>query len=130
MDVSLNGTANIELWIGGSGGAESTGFVGATTVFTGAAVTSTTAWSSGALIVAGAAAALISGQIRIVAVDETNGIYSISFILSRSDTTVTQIGAGYKTISGAGKLIDTVVIRSSNGTDTFDAGSWNVAYRP
>ena len=126
IGVSLNGTADIELWIGGAGGAEETAYVGATTLFTGTAVTSTTNWSTEAIIKAGAAAATICGQIRICAVDETTGIYSISFVLARGDSGVTQIGAGYKTIAGGSKILDTVVLKSSNGTDTFDAGSWSL----
>jgi hypothetical protein len=46
-------------------------------------------------------------------------------MLARSDSTITDYGAGVISLGGT---LDRVRITAANGTDTFDAGTINIIY--
>jgi len=120
--VSLSGTSNILVQIGGSGGVENTGYVarGGTILDTGSiTILDSTA---GFPIRLGAAVNLFYGVMYI------NLISSNQFCASYSGTsgaTNVQTGGGSKTLSGT---LTQVRITTVNGTDTFDAGSVNILW--
>jgi hypothetical protein len=120
--VSTNGTSNLILRVGTSGGIDSTnyisnrGTINNTSVF----VTSTTA---GFDIASFATAALFhKGNVIL------NNISGNVWVASGSmSDTGTQISNFSGTVSLSGTL-DRVRITTVNGTDTFDAGSINILY--
>lgn len=123
--VSTNGTSNIQLQIGTSGGLQTTGYLGGQ----GNAVASTT--SGGATYTAGfpisnmAAASVIHGAITLLLVDSANGTWVSTSSIGFSNTAAGGGGGGSKTLSGT---LDRLRITTVNGTDAFDAGTINVMY--
>jgi len=123
--VSTNGSSNIILQLGDSGGIETTGYLGSITYL------------------------ITSGAVAVSQV--TNGIYATStgaatntalgaIILTRMDDSHTWIAVGstWEETNQANVIqqkkilsseLDRIRLTSSNGTDTFDAGSINIAYK-
>jgi hypothetical protein len=119
--ISKSGTANFLFQLGDSGGIETTGYVGGTF-----------AASSGAIIYAAptngfqtlgdaAGTVLVYGSIVFTNI---NGNTWIASGLLFGNSYNTQV-AGEKTLSA---VLDRVRITTTNGTDTFDAGSINILY--
>lgn len=118
-EVSLSGTANILIRYGISGSAVTSGY--SSGAETGVSLNTSTA---GFIITGGAttAAQLHSGAIRIHLFNATSlvsegSLYQASGWVSNC--------AGMATISGT---LDTIIITTTNGTDTFDSGSINIMY--
>jgi hypothetical protein len=119
--ISKSGTANFLFQLGDSGGVETTGYTGGTF-----------AASSGAIIYAaptngfqtlGDAAGVVLMYGSIVFTNITGNTWVASGLLFGNTYNV-QI-AGEKTLSAT---LDRVRITTTNGTDTFDAGSINILY--
>jgi len=119
--ISKSGTANFLFQLGDSGGVETTGYTGGTF-----------AASSGAIIYAaptngfqtlGDAAGVVLVYGSIVFTNITGNTWVASGLLFGNNYNV-QI-AGEKTLSAT---LDRVRITTTNGTDTFDAGSINILY--
>jgi len=121
-NVSSNGTSNYLVQIGTSGGIQSTGYAGYTSINT-TNVTST----AGFIITASqAAAALNSGSVVLTLLDSSTGIWAASgAIAAITGVLACSVSGGAKTLSGT---LDRVRITTVNGTDTFDAGSINILY--
>lgn len=119
-EVSTNGTSNILVQIGDSGGIETTGY--RSTAGDRAAVASSTA----GFIVANAvdASTTLSGQVRLNLQDASNQWVAMG-TLARTDTANVFSSGGSKATSAT---LDRVRITTANGTDTFDAGAINVFY--
>jgi hypothetical protein len=118
--VSLSGTANPLIQIG-SGSVTTTGYLSYATVTDSAsAATSNT---SGYLIYSNTAAALIYGSMQILLVSGNTYIGSGCMAMGTAARSTTF--GGNVSLSGA---LDRVRITTSNGTDTFDAGSINILY--
>lgn len=121
--VSTNGTSNIQIQIGDSGGIETTsyvsgaGFAGGTN-----SAGSTTSTTGFVLSVSGTAATTTSG-IAVIC-NHTSNTWSESFS-GAYGTGVGAFGGGYKDLSAT---LDRIRITTVNGTDTFDAGSINILY--
>jgi hypothetical protein len=121
-DVSLSGTAALLVQIGDSGGIENTSYV--SYVINGASGSSSN--TTGYILIndPGAAASTYSGLVTICLVSGATWIEAGT--VSRSGGPFVNSSAGSKTLSAA--PLDRVRITTSNGTDTFDAGSVNILY--
>jgi hypothetical protein len=116
-EVSTNGTADLLVQLGDSGGIENTGYISTYIVLsTGGSST------AGFIIRTGAAAVVASGILQINLIDTTSWICTHTIKVS---TTNASAGAGSKSLSG---ILDRVRVTTTNGTDAFDAGSINILY--
>ena len=120
--VSTNGTSILLAQLGDSGGIETTGYN--STLFTnGANVTSTAGFP---LQFTGSAAFALSGHLILTLLDAStnNWIGSGTIAGTAANNTCSSV-AGQKATSAT---LDRVRITTTNGTDTFDAGSVNILY--
>jgi hypothetical protein len=119
--VSTNGTSNLLVQIGDSGGIENTGYKAS-----GIYATTVTGSTSGFTVSAfrDSAAETYSGSVTLSMLDATTFKWSEAGILA-TEATRTHMSAGSKALTAA---IDRVRITTVNGTDTFDAGSINILY--
>lgn len=119
--VSLSGTANLRIQIGATTAPVTSGYVAG--VSNGGPVVSVTAgfdqdWA--------AAAAVVHGTLLLTLVDaSTNTWAAFGVFLSPSTGANPRLVTGTVALPGA---LGVVRITSSNGTDTFDAGSVGVTY--
>ena len=118
----------LQVQIGDSGGVETTGYTGAQTLINSASASSwQTTFTAGFNISSlSAAADTISGH--IVLTNISGNVWVMSGVLVRLSSTSTQMVsqfAGVKTLSAT---LDRVRVTTSNGTDTFDAGTVNILY--
>jgi len=117
--VSTNGSSDIQIQLGDSGGIETTSYLGSNWQ----ANTTNTLNSSG-FIVADTAAIQIHHGSAIISLFGSN-TWVIQSILGRSDAATSSICGGSKNLSDT---LDRIRITTVNGTDTFDAGSINIMY--
>lgn len=117
--VSLSATADLLIQIG-AGSVTTTGYSGASV--DGPTLTAT-AYTTGFGIRVGAAAATMFGTLVIS--NLTGNTWVASGTLARGSSAVFASSAGGISLGGT---LDRVRITSSNGTDTFDAGSINILY--
>lgn len=123
--VSTTGTGTIWLQLGTSGGVESTGYV---TTIASLSTTANTTNSSNT-----ATAAFPFYQTTIAAADTLTAVFVLTNLTGNTwmgqgsglQGTRTVIVAGSKTLASA---LTQVRITTSNGTDTFDAGTINILY--
>jgi hypothetical protein len=120
--VSTSGTSILLAQLGDSGGIETTGYNSC--IFTNGAQTNSTAGFQ--LQFTGNAAFALSGHIVFTLLDAStnNWIGSGTIAGTTSNNTVSSF-AGQKATSST---LDRVRITTTNGTDTFDAGSINILY--
>lgn len=123
--VSTNGTSPVQIQLGDSGGAETSGYTGSVSTITSGVATF--AFSAGFLISSGGgegAATVRYGSLIISKLN--NNLYTGigNFSYGSSDTRFFVL-AGTKDLSD---VLDRVRITTVNGTDTFDAGSINIIY--
>ena len=116
--VSLSGTANIHVQIG-SGSVTTSGYTGGSSRAA-SVVDSTSAFI---FVQNNSAANVYSGVMTIVAMSSTLYAAQGTSISSASDAAT--VSAGNVTLGGA---LDRVRVTTSNGTDTFDAGSINILW--
>lgn len=122
-EFSTNGSAHYLVQIG-SGSATTTGYVSTGSSCNQASATGGTNSTNGFVVRnATGAGGSTSGIMTIVNVSGTTWISSHTF---KSATTEVGWGAGSSPAIGA--AIDRVVLTTTNGTDTFDAGSVNIIY--
>jgi hypothetical protein len=120
--VSTNGSSNILVRLGTSGGVAVSGYLGSGTYLSSGAATNI--FTNGFGIRASEqAAAAQNGFGTIVNFSGNTWVYSGS--VGRSDAAVTGVTAGSITL---GETLDRIRITTVNGTDTFDAGSINILY--
>jgi hypothetical protein len=123
--VSLNGTAHLLIQIG-TGGTPTTSGYSSTSSFALASGSASGGVSStaGYIMYIATASYVLSGH--IVLTNISGNIWVSSGLISNATTTpYTGQTAGNGTLSGT---LDMVRITTSNGTDTFDAGSVNILY--
>ena len=121
--VSTNGTSVMLVQAGTSAGIVSSGYLSHSGYIQGGAVGSNTA-TSGLCIVSGTATDLLYGPLTL-ATTGANTWMASGALFRDSGTDYSIISTGVVTLSGT---LDRVRITSSNGTDTFDAGSINIMY--
>lgn len=123
--VSTNGTSQMLLQLGDSGGVETTGYLG-----NGAAVVSgtpgVTTATAGFLVGRNTAAAqLTHGTVTLTLMDVTTNLWACAGVLADSASGLTLLVAGTKALSAT---LDRVRLTTIGGTDTFDAGSISVTW--
>ena len=116
--VSTNGTSNILVQLGDSGGIENTGYL--STCFDSVFASSTAGFI---VSVSSAAVNTRSGNLIICLVG--SNLFTSSGVVGRTDSATGGYNSGNKTLSDT---LDRVRITTVNGTDTFDAGSINIMY--
>lgn len=124
--VSTNGTSDIQIQLGDSGGIENTGYLGSGSTIV--AVVATALATSGFVINSNAgdgATSVRHGTLTLTLLDSATNTWSCFGIVSRSDSARSGVVSGSKATSAA---LDRVRITTVNGTDTFDAGSINILY--
>ena len=114
--VSTNGSAGLQVQVGYSGGFETSGYIGSS---------GTQANSTAFTLNGGSSAAAASYSGLCVIANVSGNVWVESGTLGRSDGVATNLSGGAKTTTGT---LDRVRITTSNGTDTFDAGSINILY--
>lgn len=119
--VSLSGIALPLIQIG-AGSTDTTGYTSTSVIAVDAAVSSGGSSTSGFVIRSAAAANIVSGHMVLTNI---SGNIWISSHVAKQTSAAAVFGGGDKTLSGT---LDRVVITTSNGTDTFDAGSINILY--
>jgi hypothetical protein len=118
--VSLSGTANLQIQIG-SGSALTTGYIGQTWLGN----TNNASYTSGFLLSATSLATYVYyGHATLTNITSNSWVYSAAAGVTTAGAAVTG-GGSNTTLGGA---LDRVIITTSNGTDTFDAGSINILY--
>jgi hypothetical protein len=119
--VSLSGSASYLFQLGDAGGFETTGYVSvSSSIPTG--TTTSTSETTGFRLTANGAAVNQTGQMIITRVDGNAFVQSGAF----AHTTAQQnTSSGGKTLSAE---LTQIRITTTNGTDTFDAGSINILY--
>lgn len=123
--ISTNGSSNVLVQLGDSGGIENTDYISGGSIVAGgvASGTSTAGFLCG-VDGGGGAAPLVSGNAIITNI--SGNIWCFSSITgANSPNTFTRIGGGSKTLSAT---LDRIRITTVNGTDVFDAGTINILY--
>jgi hypothetical protein len=121
--VSKSGSALPLIQLGDSGGIETTGYLSASTQTGSSTATQTS--TAGFVLNAGGSGNVFHGAIVLNLLDSTNNIWVANGTLSFSDVAFNMYTGGSKSLSAT---LDRVRITTSNGTDTFDAGSVNIMY--
>jgi hypothetical protein len=128
--VSLSGTAYMQVQLGDSGGIENTGYTGSVMILgnTGTGVGSTL--SAGLQTENHTYWVAASTRIGMMTITNVSGnIWTANWVLGATGiTTVSSAnawGGGVKTLSD---VLTQVRVTTTNGTDTFDAGSINILY--
>lgn len=123
--VSLSGTAMPRVRIGPAGGLATSGYSGASTVSS--AGTATANFSAGFDLYTSApsAANVFSGTLVLNLMDSTNNIWVGQGQFGYTNAGAVIFLAGGVTLSG---VLTQLAITTTNGTDTFDAGSVNILY--
>lgn len=122
-ELSTNGTSDVIVQIGDSGGIEATGYTGVTSSVV-AASSSIGTWSTGCLIRNATTAAMsFTGAMIFTKLDATTS-YIVNGTGCEAGTATMQYG-GFKTLSA---VLDRVRVTTVGGADTFDAGTINVIY--
>jgi hypothetical protein len=119
--VSTGGSNNILIQIGASGGFETTGYISTLGVINAGAATQTNT-TAGFMTSSQTATRTATGIATVALLGSNAWIYSS---VVRSETNVTNFGAGNKTLSGT---LDRIRVTSTGSTDLFDAGSISLMY--
>jgi hypothetical protein len=120
--VSLNGSANIFIQLGTSSGVVSTGYTSTSITLNSASGSAGASSTNAFLVFDGTASYVFEGSCVINLVSSNSYVSSHSYLIN---TTNIVIGSGSISLGGT---LDRVRITTSNGTDTFDAGSINILY--
>lgn len=123
--VSTNGSSNVLVRLGTSGGIVSTGYLGAGMIVSSGA--SSGNFTTGFPINQGAQGAgwVIHGIMTLCLVDSATNSWVASGAFGESDAARGLFMGSSVALSGA---VTTVRLTTENGTDTFDAGSINILY--
>lgn len=125
--VSISGTASLRVQLAGSGGVENSGYLGASNR-AGAASDLTgqnsTAGADSSIGLAGTTD-ISHGKFVGDLLDASTNTWIITHILGQSNAARASSGAHSKSITGT---LTSVRLTTSNGTDTFDAGSASISY--
>jgi hypothetical protein len=122
--VSTNGTSNLIVQLGDSGGYETTGYE---SIYGIAATSGATYLTATTGIVCGGnlAASIYNTIVTFTNVTGNVWLAGVNGQLNASGTYFALFGGGTKTLSA---LLDKLRITTVGGTDTFDAGSINIMY--
>lgn len=119
-----NGGGTCGFQIGDSGGLETTGYTGATTVILAAPSVTRTVWSTQVNIIPATSGATVHQMsVILTLMNASSNTWFIQMTSSSTDNNELSVGVGYKSLSAT---LDRVAILSNSGS--FDAGSLNIAY--
>lgn len=119
--VSLNGSANFLLQLGTSSGVENTGY-NSSSIYGGTASGSGSS-SSGFLSITGAGTNIMSGAFTFT--NLSGNTWVMTGMNANNGGTIIVFATGSKATAST---LDRVRITTTNGTDTFDAGTINTLY--
>jgi hypothetical protein len=122
--VSTNGGSDLLIQIG-AGSVTSSGYTGSSTSTIGATIGSTNYTAGYGIRTGGASAGAIVRQGSCTMCLVGSNTWAESGVFSYSNEAANVLSAGNVTLGGT---LDRVRITTSNGTDTFDAGSINILY--
>jgi hypothetical protein len=120
--VSLSGTADILIQLGTSGGFTSTGYVARAGSINSTPSVGITDSTSGFPIRMAGAVNAFSGAMVVANVNSNTFVSSVAGSIASN---IVNVGGGTVTLSST---LDRIRITTTNGTDTFDAGSINILY--
>lgn len=122
--VSLSGTANVRFRLGTSGGFATSGYTAFTNVIQNSTVvaSATTGFDTNG---SSTTSTTYSGLVTFTLLDATANTWVASGLLAMASAVSQTAFSGVVSLSGA---LTQVRITSTNGTDTFDAGSVNILY--
>ena len=125
--VSTSGTARVMIQLGDSGGFETSGYASGSYYLQTSASNNFLDGPSGFVIYWDEAAAARYGVMQINLLNASTNLWSQSanFVIDSASTDAMVVCAGTKSLSAT---LDRVRITTTNGTDTFDAGSINILY--
>jgi hypothetical protein len=123
--VSLSGTATKYIQLGTGGVPTTTGYSGVGGTFYSSSVAGATSFTSAFVVNDNTAAAADSGHAVFTNVSGNIWVGSITMCQASASPVQIFVSAGTVTLGGT---LNMVRITSSNGTDTFDAGSINILY--
>jgi hypothetical protein len=119
--ISTNGTSEIVLQLGDSGGIETTNY-GGSSMNTTTQIAFSTYFS---LTSTNAAASVWSGCAILNLLDSATNTWAVAINTGSASGGLLSCGGGSKALSGT---LDRIRITTGNGTDVFDAGSLNIIY--
>lgn len=119
--VSVSGTSSIMIQIGDSGGIETTGYLGSSTVH--AAGSGYATYTTGFGVFTNQAFTVISGSVTLSLLG--SNLWVASGVTGYESSAACALTGGQKTLSA---ILDRVRITTVGGTDTFDAGTINIMY--
>lgn len=125
VGMSTNGTSNILVQIGDSGGIETSGYLGCSTAAVSAAASAGTNHTTGFGILQTNAANVLHGTMTLILADTATNTWVSSHAIGFSNTAASAVGGGSKATSA---VLDRIRITTVAGVDTFDAGSVNILY--
>jgi hypothetical protein len=121
--VSTNGSSEVLIQIGDSGGIKTTGYAGGLTFIAGTNACGALASTSGCII-GGASAG--NTRVGCMSISKVSGN---KYVFSGMNFNTDQNAAAYSTsIKTLSDVLDRIRLTTVNGTDTFDAGSVNIMY--
>lgn len=121
--VSTNGTDDLLIQIGDSGGYETTGYVSSGSIIENSEFNQVVASSTaGFIVITSAAADAISGNITLTNI---TGNYWICSYAGKNTTAIVCVGGGSKQLSAT---LNSVRVTTTGGSNTFDGGQINILY--
>lgn len=119
--ISTNGTDNLLVQIGDSGGVENTGYAATSSNCFNGVVPAVSQYTAGFGILSAAAANTLYGAVTLTLVNAATNFWAISGCLALGNSANLISVAGGKALSG---VLDRVRITTTGGTQTFDLGSF------
>jgi hypothetical protein len=124
--ISTNGSSNILVQLGDSGGVENTSYIAISAYSGGTNLAAGTNATTGFAVNVGASSATtFYGSMTLCLQTGTTWVASHTFGIAQGAAYFSVHGGGTKALSAT---LDRVRITTVNGTDTFDAGSINIFY--
>ena len=125
-DLSTNNTSIVIIQLGDSGGIETTGYTGVVEGATGTPVSLGVVGSGFQIYDQNGATFIYSGIATLMLIDASTNTWSMSGLFARTDSHgILGRVAGTKSLTGT---LDMVRLTTVNGSDTFDAGKFNIVY--
>jgi hypothetical protein len=124
--VSTNGTSNIIVQLGDSGGIETSGYLSSAAFLgNGIAIVAANSTNSFVITIGPAAATLLDGALVLDLQNASTNTFVARGTIGYSSGAAVSLCAGSKALSGT---LDRVRITTAGGTDTFDAGAISISY--
>jgi hypothetical protein len=123
--VSVSGTADLRMQLGTGGTPTTSGYSSRYGYLVNDTNAVTAADTSGFGISGGSAVITVMGSVEFLLLNAATNLWVCSYTLSSPGSSPVLMGAGNITLAG---VLDNLRLTTSNGTDTFDAGSINIRY--